>query len=267
MKTNRNRGKSGFTLIELLVVIAIIAILAAMLMPVLEQARESARRAVCSSNLHQLYIANALYWHDHADRTVFPTRAKRGNFLVRWTGSEFATHGLGLLVPYSEYAAELYFCPGNSFSTEGRRETAAGQAQRMEKGLSVNAQAPATYIHRHTHGYSSNLPFVSYYWDQVQPPLVRRCMPGAPVYRRGEPDDPLMGHLVEPLGLLACAMPHRFWSYPEMRVHAMQGVNRVLMDGPVEWHPLTEMEFANQTGEGGYPWSWHRRLDPDPLFQ
>ena len=51
----------GFTLIELLVVIAIIALLMAILMPVLHRAREQGMRAVCLSNLTQLTLACIFY--------------------------------------------------------------------------------------------------------------------------------------------------------------------------------------------------------------
>jgi len=63
-------AKSGaFTLIELLVIIAIIALLAAVLFPVLASARRSAWSAACQSNLRQLGVATAIYLDDN-DRFV-----------------------------------------------------------------------------------------------------------------------------------------------------------------------------------------------------
>ena len=58
------RFQPGFTLIELLVAIAIIAILSVILFPVFAQARESARRTGCISNVKQLTLAFAQYTQD-----------------------------------------------------------------------------------------------------------------------------------------------------------------------------------------------------------
>jgi len=59
--------RKGFTLIELLVVIAIIGILAAMVFPVFARARESARKAVCLSNVKNIALAIQMYLADNND--------------------------------------------------------------------------------------------------------------------------------------------------------------------------------------------------------
>jgi len=59
-----DHGRRGFTLIEVLVVIVIVCILGALLLPLMTEARERSRRAVCTNNLRQLGAAITLYM-DH----------------------------------------------------------------------------------------------------------------------------------------------------------------------------------------------------------
>jgi prepilin-type N-terminal cleavage/methylation domain-containing protein len=66
------KARRAFTLIELLVVIGIIAILVALLIPVIGAAKERGRRAKCLSNLKQVGIALQLYADDHGDQLPGP---------------------------------------------------------------------------------------------------------------------------------------------------------------------------------------------------
>lgn len=77
-----SRRHKGFTLIELLVVIAIIGILAAMVFPVFARARESARKAVCLSNVKNIALAIQMYLADNND--VMPPGEHNADAIMYW---------------------------------------------------------------------------------------------------------------------------------------------------------------------------------------
>jgi prepilin-type N-terminal cleavage/methylation domain-containing protein/prepilin-type processing-associated H-X9-DG protein len=109
--------KRGFTLIELLVVIAIIAILAGMLLPALQRARESARRAACLNNLRQIMLGIKNYTPNYDE--YYPTSADINSSVSP------STHyrDLGILYPDYVSSLEVFTCPSSGDKMPRRDDT------------------------------------------------------------------------------------------------------------------------------------------------
>lgn len=148
--------RRAFTLIELLVVIAIIAVLVALLLPAVQQAREAARRMQCKSNLKQLGLGLHNYLSTHS---LFPPFfVYRSGNPLRLADTDKGANWAVLLLPYLDQSVlynqwnfnaqaatqpgrsqelPLFKCPTDPYSTGNFCDYAGGSWARGNYGMNV----------------------------------------------------------------------------------------------------------------------------------
>jgi prepilin-type N-terminal cleavage/methylation domain-containing protein len=111
MRTNINAAK-GFTLVELLLVVAVIAILAALLLPALGQAKAKAQRSACINNLRQINLGVRMYADDSSDAFPPPKNDFPPDAFTAYT--KLMKSYLGMTGASPE-RAKLFVCPADTF--------------------------------------------------------------------------------------------------------------------------------------------------------
>jgi prepilin-type N-terminal cleavage/methylation domain-containing protein/prepilin-type processing-associated H-X9-DG protein len=141
--------QAAFTIVELLVVIAIIGILVALLLPAIQAARETARRAQCVNHLHNLALATLQF---ETSQKRFPPAAQEGSpNLPDGVKPPLANHnGISLVLPYFE-AGTTFDAIDFDFDWDDPRNE--DRTKQNVSGILLCPSAPNGREHRHVTDY------------------------------------------------------------------------------------------------------------------
>jgi prepilin-type N-terminal cleavage/methylation domain-containing protein len=156
-------NRRGFTLVELLVVVAIIATLIGLLLPAVQSARESARRASCSSNIRQLALATLSY--ENAKQRLPPSMLHTPGTVFANNNGSWSIHGR--ILPYIEEGVAAlrvnlevaYDQPPNSTTGVPTNRVTVFMCP-SERNDVVRTKGGAPFVYPHNYGFNFGTWFV-----------------------------------------------------------------------------------------------------------
>jgi prepilin-type N-terminal cleavage/methylation domain-containing protein len=244
MRIGRRNGR-GFTLIELLVVIAILAILAALLLPALEKSRETARRAVCLSNMRQIHFRIHFYAEEFAG--VLPCPGSDLPTTLYWSAPA-EIPGCGLFADYLGVKVKLsggrYYLQNNEDSDLGVADCPSQQVKTLYYSGNCHEY---NFNGNGAHRWYQSLFGYSNYYKAVE------------TYR-GHPKLILSDHVMKGW----CGNPgHVNWRYDQNN-HAgddgtADGGNAMTGDGSAEWYEAARWRSASCSYWPGVDSAWSQQ--------
>ena len=258
--TPRVAAKAGFTLIELLVVIAIIAILAAMLLPVLAKAKASAYKTQCISNLKQMGVASYNYAMDNKDN--FPDMhqgsdmGEGGESNWPWDVPDYVAN----MLTGNGTSRGICYCPSNptlnldafwGYDGSGLGQMTSANGYRVLGYIFAwtnTGSMPPYNITESLHPTAWIIPG-PFGNITTNPPLTARVIISDAITSEGDPNmNPKTAnrwtHLPDGVS------PPYYTDCSHLSGHIATGGNRLFADGHASWLPLNDASFIVRA-EGG----------------